>query len=190
MDESSGFRRAAVSEHGAAGHAPDDAQFRVIIETSPYLYAILDEQIRFTYVNNAARDIIGYEPAELIGMSAADIIDPDDFELALGALGQLVDEFDVHPGEGIPMGVRLIHKIGSVVHVEIGAIPRFDDPHVNGVIIRGRPMSGQQMLDQALEALVASSPLDQVLEFLVTSVEHELRGVRASIGYGWDGESL
>ena len=164
--------------------------FRMIIETSPYLYAILDDQIRFTYVNAAAKDITGYSPTELIGMSAADVIDPQDFELALGALGQLVDEADAHPGEGIPMGVRLIHKNGSIVHVEIGAIPRFDDPVVNGVIVRGRPMSGQQMLDQALEALVASAPLDQVLEYLVTSVEHELRGVRASIGYGWDGESF
>jgi len=185
---------ASGSDHDVSGTgigpAGLDAAFHVIIETSPYLYAILDEQICFRYVNAAALEIIGYEPAELIGMSAADVIDPEDFELALGALGQLVDEFDAHPGEGIPMGVRLIRKDGSVVHVEIGAIPRFDDPDVNGVIIRGRPMSGQQMLDQALEALVASCPLDEVLEYLVTSVEHELRGVRASIGYGWDGTSF
>lgn len=172
---------------GAAASGPSDAAFRVIIETSPYLYAVLDDQIRFSYVNAASLDIIGYEPDELIGQSAADIIYPEDFELAIGALGQLVDEIEEHPDEGIPMALRLIRKDGSLIHVEVGAVPRFDDPAVAGVIIRGRPMSGQQHLDQALEALVASSPLNDVLDFLVTSVEHELRGVHAAIGYGWDG---
>ncbi len=169
---------------------PDDSLFRVVIETSPYLYAILDADVRFTYLNPAVHSVLGFEPHELIGTSAADVIYPDDFDLAIGALAQLVDEFDERPDEGIPMAVRLIRKDGSLTYVEIGAIPRFDDPDVHGVIVRGRPMSGQQLLDQALEALVASSPLDDVLEYLVTSVEHELRGGRAAIGYGWDGRSF
>ena len=63
-----------------------------------------------------------------------------------------------------------------------------EDPVVSGVIIRARPMSGQQFLDRALEALVASSPLDDVLEFLIASLDHELTHARAVMVYDWDGE--
>jgi len=167
-----------------------NALFRIIVETSPYLYAIVDDQVRFTYLNPAVFDVLGYTPDELVGTSAIDVIHPEDFELAIGALAQLVDEFNEHPDEGIPMPVRLIRKDGTLTFVELGAIPRLDDPEVRGVIVRGRPVSGQMLLDEALEALVASSPLDDVLEYLVTSVEHELRGVRAAIAHGWDGTSF
>ena len=67
---------------------------------------------------------------------------------------------------------------------------RLEHPGIRGTIIRGRPMAGQQSLDQAIEALVASSPLEVVLEFLVTSLEHELRGARVAMGYGWDGSGF
>jgi len=45
------------------------------------------------YVNPAVVDILGYEPDELVGRSATEIIHPDDFGIALGALTQLVAEY-------------------------------------------------------------------------------------------------
>jgi diguanylate cyclase (GGDEF)-like protein/PAS domain S-box-containing protein len=180
--------------HGDGGRVrtlgTSNGLFRVIIETSPYLYAVVDDEVRFTYLNAAVFDVLGYQPKELLGTSAIDVIHPEDFELAIGALAQLVDEFDEHPDGGIPMTVRLIRKDGTLTDVELGAIPRRDHPDVRGVIIRGRPVSGQVRLDEALRALVASSPLDDVLEYLVTSVEHELRGGRAAIAHGWNGTTF
>ena len=161
--------------------------FRVVVETSPYLYAVVREDLSLGYVNPAVVDILGYEPEALVGRSATEIIHPDDFGIALGALTQLVAEYGGRPEGGVPMPVRLIRSDGTLALVELGAVPRLDDPDVVGTIIRGRPMAGQQSLDQAIEALVASSPLEQVLEFLVTSLEHELRGARVAIGHGWDG---
>jgi diguanylate cyclase (GGDEF)-like protein/PAS domain S-box-containing protein len=167
-----------------------DAMFRVVVETSPYLYTVVREDLTLAYVNPAVLAILGYEPEALVGRLATDIIHPDDFDIALGALSQLVAEYGDRPEGGVPMPVRLIRADGSLALVELGAIPRLDDPDVRGTIIRGRPMAGQQSLDQAIEALVASSPLEVVLEFLVTSLEHELRGARVAMGYGWDGEGF
>jgi diguanylate cyclase (GGDEF)-like protein/PAS domain S-box-containing protein len=188
---------ASMAEHGTRANAEgirtlgtSNGLYRVIIETSPYLYAVIDDKVRFTYLNPAVLDVLGYQPIELVGTSAIDVIYPDDFDLAIGALAQLVEEFSDHPDDGIPMPVRLIRKDGTLTFVELGAIPRLEHPDVHGVIVRGRPVSGQRLLDDALEALVASSPLDDVLEYLVTSVEHELRGVRAAIGHGWNGTTF
>ena len=178
-----------MADHAEVPEQPEvgDAMFRVIVETSPYLYTVVREDLTLAYVNPAVLDILGYEPDALVGRSATDIIHPDDFDVALGALNQLVAAFGDRPEGGVPMPVRLVRADGSLVLVEIGAVPRLEDPGIRGTIIRGRPMAGQQSLDQAIEALVASSPLDVVLEFLVTSLEHELRGARVAMGHGWDG---
>lgn len=162
--------------------------YREIVETSPYFYCVLDADARFTFVGAACAPMLGYEPSDLIGRAAFDYVHPDDVEVAAAALTQIVEEFDDRPGEGVPIAMRLIHSDGSHVDVEIGSAPMLEDPVVSGVIIRARPMSGQQFLDRALEALVASSPLDDVLEFLIASLDHELTHARAVMVYDWDGE--
>ncbi len=151
---------------------------------------MLDADARFTFVSAAAQPMLGYEPDELIGQAAFDHVHPDDMEVAAAALTQIFEEFDERPGEGVPIAMRLIHADGSFVDVEIGSTPLLADPIVRGIIIRARPMSGQQFLDRALEALVASSPLDEVLEFLVASLDHELTHARATLVYDWNGEGF
>lgn len=167
-----------------------DETYRAIVETSPYLHCVLDDDARFTFVSAAARPMLGYEPDQLIGRAAFDYVHPDDMEVAAAALTQIYEEFDERPGEGVPIAMRLIHADGSFVDVEIGSTPLLADPIVRGIIIRARPMSGQQFLDRALEALVASSPLDEVLEFLVASLDHELTHARATLVYDWSGEGF
>jgi diguanylate cyclase (GGDEF)-like protein/PAS domain S-box-containing protein len=167
-----------------------DDLHRAIVETSPYFYCVLDGDGRFTFVSSAAKPMLGYEPEELIGEPAFDYVHGDDVEVAAAALTQIVEEFDERPGEGVPLAMRLRHADGSLVDVEVGSAPMLEDPVVRGVIIRARPMSGQQFLDRALEALVASSPLHEVLEFLVASLDHELTRSRASLVYDWDGEQF
>ncbi|MFN8039089.1 MAG: diguanylate cyclase [Acidimicrobiales bacterium] len=164
---------------------PPPGLYRAVVETSPYLYCVLTADTTITYANPASADLVGIPAADLIGRRAADLIDPDDLDIALAAFTQIVDEFDERPGEGIPMMVRLIRADGSRIWVEVGAQPRWDDPDVQGIIIRARPVAGQQSLDQALQALVASSPLDEVLAFLATSLDLELTSARVGIAYDW-----
>jgi diguanylate cyclase (GGDEF)-like protein/PAS domain S-box-containing protein len=167
-----------------------DDLYRAIVETSPYFYCVLDGEARFTFVSAAAEPMLGYEPAQLLGESAFAYVHPDDIEIAVAALTQIFEEFDERPGEGVPLAMRLIHTDGSFVDVEVGSAPMLEDPIVRGIIIRARPMSGQQFLDRALEALVASSPLGEVLEFLIASLDHELTHARATLVYDWDGDGF
>ena len=162
--------------------------YRAIVETSPYFFCVLDGEARFTFVSTAARPMLGYEPQDLIGQSAFDFVHEDDLDIAAAALTQIFEEFDSRPGEGVPIVMRLKHRDGSFVDVEVGSAPLLEDPIVRGIIIRVRPMSGQQFLDRALEALVASSPLAEVLEFLTASLDHELTRSHAALVYDWNGE--
>jgi diguanylate cyclase (GGDEF)-like protein/PAS domain S-box-containing protein len=175
-----------------AGHPsttePPERLFRAIVESQPYVYAVLDDQTRFVYVNEAAREVLGLDPDQLRGRSAAELIHPDDLGTALDALSQVVEEWSERPGEGIPLELRVLRADGTVATIEVGTVPRFDDPDVRGVILRARPVSGQQYIDRALQALVASSPLDDVLRFLAASLEHDMPPTRVAILYDWDGE--
>jgi diguanylate cyclase (GGDEF)-like protein/PAS domain S-box-containing protein len=164
-----------------------DDLHRAIIETSPYFYCVLDSSARFTFVSSAARTMLGRDPADLIGRVAFDYVHPEDLDIAAAALTQIVEEFDERPGEGVPIAMRLLHADGSPVDVEVGSAPMLEDPIVRGIIIRARSLSGQQFLDRALEALVASSPLEEVLQFLIASLDHELTWARAALLYDWDG---
>ncbi len=173
-----------MSERDASG-SPPAGLFRAVVETSPHLYCVITHDTTITYANPASSQLLGISAEQLIGRRAVDLIDAEDIETALAAFTQLVDEFDDRPGEGIPMLVRLVRVDGERVWVEVGAQPQWDNPDVQGMIIRARPVAGQQSLDQALQALVASSPLDEVLAFLATSLRLELTSARVAIAYDW-----
>ena len=163
-----------------------DRLCRAIVSTSPLLYCVIDAGGRVTYANPAAELLLGYPPAELVGMIATDLVDPDDLETGLAALFQIVADGTGAPGQVPPMPMRLRHRDGSTTLLDVGAVDALDQPDVAGIIIRGRPMNGQQLLDHALESLVASSPLSDVLAYLVAALEAELPGSRVSIAHDWD----
>ena len=81
------------------------------------------------------------------------------------------------------MAMRVRCRDGSLSYFDVGAVVALDDPDVNGIIIRGRPMNGQQLLDQALESLVASSPLADVLMYLQAGLAADLPGSQVAIAH-------
>jgi diguanylate cyclase (GGDEF)-like protein/PAS domain S-box-containing protein len=170
---------------------PDEGRLdrlcRAIVSTSPLLYCVIDAGGRITYANPASELLLGYPPAELVGMIATDLVDPDDLETGLAALFQIVADGTGAPGQVPPMPMRLRHHDGSTTFLDVGAVDALDRPDVAGIIIRGRPMNGQQLLDHALESLVASSPLEEVLAYLDAALVAELPGSHVSIAHTWNG---
>ena len=160
---------------------------RAIVETSPLVYYVVDAESRIIYANPASNDLLGYAPDEILGLAASDLIHHDDLDTALAALSQIVETGAGRPGQVPPMPMRVRHRNGEIVYLDVGAVDELDNPDINGIIIRGRPMNGQQLLDQALEGLVASSPLEEVLTYLEASLAADLPGSTVAIAYDWDG---
>ncbi len=162
----------------------------MIVESSPYLHGVVDADFTFRYVSPGVVEVLGYRPEELVGTSALTIVHPEDLELGMQAFVQVLDRIGDEPEGSIPLALRLIGKDGRIVHTETGVVPAFDHPDVQGAIVRARPLGGQPLLDDALQALVASSPLTEVLGFLATSLDHDLQGAAVAIGHGWDGAAF
>lgn len=173
-----------MSDGADAGRAP---LFRRIVETSRYLFVVVDGEFRVTYASPVVRDLLGYEPDELVGLPAQDLVHPDDLTTAIGALAQLVDESGGRVGVGVPLEARVRTRSGAYRHFEIGAIDQLEVPEVQGVILRLRPVEGQAHLDRALGALVAGRPIDEVLAELAAAVSAEVSPARAAVALDWDG---
>ncbi|HEX9438292.1 MAG TPA: GAF domain-containing protein, partial [Roseiflexaceae bacterium] len=60
-----------------------EERYRLITENTGDLVMLLDQQGRYTYVSPSCRQVLGYDPAELIGASGFDFVHPEDLALAL-----------------------------------------------------------------------------------------------------------
>src|SRR4029077_4438552 len=65
-----------------------EERFRQLVENSTDLICETDSQVCFTYLSPNYRDVLGYEPGELLGRKVFDLIHPDDFHVVLADLSQ------------------------------------------------------------------------------------------------------
>jgi PAS domain S-box-containing protein len=55
-------------------------RFRRMVESSQDWFWEFDEHANFTYVSPSVRDLIGYEPEEVIGLNAFDLMSDEEAE--------------------------------------------------------------------------------------------------------------
>jgi PAS domain S-box-containing protein len=60
-----------------------EERYRLITENTGDIVMLLDQQGRFTYISPSCRQVLGYEPTELIGASGFDLVHPEDLASAL-----------------------------------------------------------------------------------------------------------
>ena len=100
----------------------EQERFRNMVECSQDLFWEFDEHANFTYVSPKIRDLLGYEPEELIGKNAFDLMDSDEAE-------RVHRHFDPIAKKYLPFN-NLIntnrHKDGHEVVIESSGTPIFD----------------------------------------------------------------
>ena len=101
----------------------EEDRFRKMVESSPDWFWEFDENACFTYVGPQIRNLLGYDPSELIGLNAFDLMDPDEAE-------RVHEHFDPVAKKYLPFN-NLIninrHKDGREVVVESSGTPAFDE---------------------------------------------------------------
>jgi diguanylate cyclase (GGDEF)-like protein/PAS domain S-box-containing protein len=100
------------------------------------------------YVSPSARDILGWEPAEMLG-SRWELVHPDDRERQAQAMADVIAS-----GEPRTEVYRVRHKDGHYVWVEVVTrpIPSVDEEGAMDIIYAGRDVSRRVAVEQALEA--------------------------------------
>jgi len=96
--------------------AERESQFRLLAENSSDMISRHDVNGNFLYVSPASRNLIGYEPEELIGHPVMPLLHPDDAKYALELLSSSTW---TDPTSAIPYRAR--HKNGEYIWLETTA---------------------------------------------------------------------
>ncbi|OGD45657.1 hypothetical protein A3K70_00960 [Candidatus Bathyarchaeota archaeon RBG_16_48_13] len=97
-------------------------RFRNIVETVKDWIWEIDAEGRFTYASPRLRDILGYEPDEILGKKFFDIMPPEEAKRVDDAFrGSLEDE-----GPVVSLEKTVIHKDGHLIVLETNFVPFFD----------------------------------------------------------------
>lgn len=90
-------------------------RFRLVADYSSDWEMFRDPQNKIIYCSPSIERILGYTPEEYLNLSFADVVHPDDYELAVSAHSRLTQK-----GESVnPIIFRLIKKTGEFIWVEV-----------------------------------------------------------------------
>jgi diguanylate cyclase (GGDEF)-like protein/PAS domain S-box-containing protein len=122
-----------------------------LAETSPDLVALFGADGRLTYLSPACREVLGYEPEELLGRAPDDLVHPDDHPIILAMRNRGREADDVSAT------FRLVRRDERAVWVEaklrIVRDPLTGKPHETHAIVRDvhERLEAQRALAEAEE---------------------------------------
>ncbi len=172
---------ANLLELGRVNDERDRSQARlsVVFEHSFDGMAMLDREGLITYVNRAGGELLGMTPAELVGRTLVEFIEPDDVGLARDLFTTDVDG----PALGL---VRVRRTGGSVIWVE-ASVTQLVDGQLEGFVVNGRDVTGRVLADAAFARRagfdeLAASVAQRALDLGPAAFVERLSDVTAALG--------
>jgi PAS domain S-box-containing protein len=123
-----------------------EERFRAIVDSSPDPIAILDREGRLTFIGPAIERMTGYTASELVGRGPFEIVHPDDQDVAEEQLRQLLESAAAE----VRTEVRLRHKDGRWLSVELVAKSHLETPAIRGIVINTRDMTQRREAEERL----------------------------------------
>ena len=124
-----------------------EAYFRSLIEHDTDLIVILDAAAVVRYLSPSFKQALGYEPADLVGSNAFDLVHPDDQSGAKAALERAIADPGIRPR----VEYRFRHQDGTWRHLESTATNLLADPGVAGIVINTRDVTERRQTEDALK---------------------------------------
>ena len=117
-------------------HAAEN-RLGVLLEQSSDLIVVLDAEGRVAYLSPAGERLVGRSADDLAGVLGTDLVHPDDLELVLSKLAEVLAE----PGATDAVTCRVLHTDGSYRWVEAIGRNLLDDPSTPGIVLNIRDIT-------------------------------------------------
>ena len=130
-------------------------RFRSLIQNSSDVTMILGETGDFRYLSPAVKELLQYEPDELIGLRAMDFVHPEDLDFVRRLLG---DEFQASPATAV-LEFRMLRKDGTTRDVEAVVSNQTDRPSVAGYVSNIRDTTERKKFEALLAHRALHDPL-------------------------------
>jgi two-component system, cell cycle sensor histidine kinase and response regulator CckA len=120
--------------------------FRALTEYSLDVLTILSADGRFLYNSPSLLRVLGYEPKDLAGRNAFNLVHPDDVQGALQAFQRAIE----NPEHRITHEFRYLRKDGSWCCLESVGQNRLEDPEIAGVVLNSRDVGDRKRVEEEL----------------------------------------
>jgi diguanylate cyclase (GGDEF)-like protein/PAS domain S-box-containing protein len=152
-----------------------EARFRALCENAPVIIFTLDNDGIYTYVNPTWQNILGHEPAEVIGRHYSEFVRQDD----IAHHENLCNRIQQNNETLSDVACELVAKDGTIFRFAMNGSPNRDDlGQVTGVVgffrdityrrrvekkLRAQTELAEQLIENAPEAIVVLSNDDRVI---------------------------
>ncbi|MFZ0172590.1 MAG: EAL domain-containing protein [Acidimicrobiales bacterium] len=132
-----------------------EQRFRSLIQRATDMIAVIDPDGSLMYESPAVGELFGWAPGERLSQSAVEFVHPDDREMALAALSEIL----ANPGTPLTVELRYRDSGGSWHWVEATVSNMLDEPSVRGIVVNGRLVDDRKALEQELIQRALHDPL-------------------------------
>lgn len=122
-----------------------EERFRLLAENVSDLFCLHERDGTYIYVSPSCREMLGYEPEELVGTTPLELFHPDDLEMVRAELRRTLD------GEKAGATHRMRRKDGSYIWLETHSEPIFDpDGKVYRLVTSSRDITERKQTEDML----------------------------------------
>ena len=114
-----------------------EARFRALVQNASDVITILDADATVSFESPAIQRVLGYQPDELVGSNAFQLVHPDD----LPPFSEAFDAALADPNVITTVEVRFHHKDGSWRWLSATCTNLLADPAVGGVVVNSRDIT-------------------------------------------------
>ncbi len=147
---------------------------RRLVDSFPDLIFVVDTERRYNFVSSKFKEVLGYEPTEVIGLTFGERTHVDDRPAMLA----LFDDLVAGKENFASIEVRVRHKQGEWRSLKCNFSPLFDEQgKIEGAVVSGRDVTEVKRLETQLIQAEKLAAMGQML----AGVAHELNNPLTAI---------
>jgi PAS domain S-box-containing protein len=158
-----------------------EERFRSLMDLSPDIVSIVNNEGVLVYISPAALSIHGYTQEEMIGRNTFDLIHPEDKAKCHAYNDAMYKNLPVPKS----IQYRYRNKDGSYVWMEATASSQLDNPHIRGLIVISRDITINKLSQEALAKAKESADFaNRTKSKFLANMSHEIRTpITAILGF-------
>jgi diguanylate cyclase (GGDEF)-like protein/PAS domain S-box-containing protein len=126
-----------------------ERRFRALVQSSSDLVFVVDAQRAVTHASPSCTEVLGYEPARMLGSESSVLVHPDEIAELRDTIGRAKEQ----SGATAQFSFRVRHRDGTWRWLEGIATNLLDDPAVQGVVINAHDATDRRARLERREAM-------------------------------------
>jgi PAS domain S-box-containing protein len=130
--------------------------FKTLVSNSSDIIVIISPEGTFRYISENIKGILGFEPSELLGKNAFELIHHEDSLRVATELKKVIDKDETSVG----IAHRFLNKDGGWTWLESKGVNHLEDSFIDGIVVNARDVTDRIKLQQKLDLELASKQKD------------------------------